>query len=228
MWILWARSSVATKICIFRTTMLMEFHWKVVKRDYLPKFFQSRLDLVTYIIISRLIPHHQQQFNKYQQKREIHLVHQSQFKIDSQFFRCIQRQGYYPFLTFNTNSSESIYDISKKDNILKDITTILPITIQKVYNIIRDITNYDAENGPILFKEIKLLLNDLREIVDEQESLENYQWIQAVNNGFNGVRKIVNDVKTYRKRITNPRTWKDHNINTMFLESINIQSILFK
>jgi hypothetical protein len=160
MWILWARSSVATKICIFRTTMLMESHWKVVKRDYLPKFFRPRLDLVTYIIISRLIPHHQQQFNKYQQGREIvswrkefkrewvslskkningvyltnietwtcscpsfllsrffickHLVHQSQFRIDSQFFRHVQRQGYYPFLTFNTNSSELAYDISKE------------------------------------------------------------------------------------------------------------------
>ena len=53
------------------TTMLMESHWKVVKCDYLPKFFRPRLDLVTYIIISRLIPHHQQQFNKYQQGREV-------------------------------------------------------------------------------------------------------------------------------------------------------------
>jgi hypothetical protein len=65
----------------------------------------------------------------------------------------------------------------------------------------------------------------LGEIVDEQESLENYRWIQAVNNGFNGIRKIVNDVKTYRNRNTNPRTWKDHNINTMFLESVNIYKV---
>jgi hypothetical protein len=71
MWVLWARSAVATEICIFRTTMLMESHWKVVKRDYLPKFFRPRLDLVIYIIVSRLIPHHQQQFNKYKRGREI-------------------------------------------------------------------------------------------------------------------------------------------------------------
>jgi hypothetical protein len=32
MWVLRVRSTVAT-------TMLMESHWKVVKRDYLPKFF---------------------------------------------------------------------------------------------------------------------------------------------------------------------------------------------
>ena len=77
-----------------------------------------------------------------------------------------------------------------------------------------------------MFKEIKLLLNDLKEIVDEQESLENYRWIQAVNKGFNGIRKVVKDVKMYRNRNTNPRTWKDHNVNTMFLDSVNIQSIL--
>ena len=46
----------------------------------------------------------------------------------------------------------------------------------------RNITNHDTDNdGP---KEIKLLLNDLKEIVDEQESLENYWCIQAINNGF--------------------------------------------
>ncbi|CAB4481389.1 unnamed protein product [Rhizophagus irregularis] len=52
---------------------------------------------------------------------------------------------------------------------------------------------------------------------DEQEMLENRQWIQAVDNGFNGIIKIIKDVKTYRNRTTNPRTWKDHNNTTMFL-----------
>lgn len=69
MWNLWARSS-AIEICIFRTTMLTESHWKVLKRDYLPKFFKPRLDLVIYVILSRLIPHHKQQYNKYINKRE--------------------------------------------------------------------------------------------------------------------------------------------------------------
>jgi hypothetical protein len=82
--------------------------------------------------------------------------------------------------------------------------------------------NMDQSNGSNKFKEIKQLLNNLKEIIDEQESLENHQWIQAVDNGFNGIRKIVNDVKTYRNRITNPRTWKDHNKNTMFLKPVNI------
>jgi hypothetical protein len=50
--------------------MLSESHWKVIKRDYLPKFFRPRLDLVVYILLTRLIPHHQQQYNKYLSGRE--------------------------------------------------------------------------------------------------------------------------------------------------------------
>ncbi|CAG8815111.1 20890_t:CDS:1, partial [Gigaspora rosea] len=44
-WVLWARSAVPGKICLFRTTMLCESHWKVIKRDYLLKFFRPRIDL---------------------------------------------------------------------------------------------------------------------------------------------------------------------------------------
>jgi hypothetical protein len=50
--------------------MLIESHWKVIKRDFLPKFFRPRIDLLIYIIISRLIPHHQQQYQKYLSGRE--------------------------------------------------------------------------------------------------------------------------------------------------------------
>lgn len=50
-WVLWARAADPEKICLFKTTMLVEAHWKVIKRDFLPKFFRPRLDLVIFIII---------------------------------------------------------------------------------------------------------------------------------------------------------------------------------
>jgi len=49
-WILWARAANPEIICLFKTTMLIEAHWKVIKRDFLPKFFRLCLDLVTYVI----------------------------------------------------------------------------------------------------------------------------------------------------------------------------------
>jgi len=70
LWVLWARAAVPDEICIFKTTMLMESHWKVIKRNFLPRFFRPRLDLVTYIIVTRLIPHNEIMYNKYQSGRE--------------------------------------------------------------------------------------------------------------------------------------------------------------
>jgi hypothetical protein len=70
LWLLWARAATPDEICIFKTTMLVESHWKVVKRNYLSGFFRPRLDLVTFIIITRLIPHYEIMYNKYQIGRE--------------------------------------------------------------------------------------------------------------------------------------------------------------
>ena len=42
--------------------MFVEGHWKVLKRDFLYKFFRPRLDLLTYIILEELIPLQQRKF----------------------------------------------------------------------------------------------------------------------------------------------------------------------
>ncbi|CAG8676171.1 9852_t:CDS:1, partial [Cetraspora pellucida] len=63
----------------------------------------------------------------------------------------------------------------------------------------------------------KSVLHDALEIVQEQENANNIQWAQAVQRSFKGVQDLVMDVKSYKRRINNPRTWKDHNRHTMFL-----------
>jgi len=68
-WVLWARAA-NYELCLFKTTMLIESHWKVIKRDFLPKFFRPRLDLVIFIIIKRLLPHYQQRQDRILQGRE--------------------------------------------------------------------------------------------------------------------------------------------------------------
>ena len=69
-WILWARAGNPEKIGLYRTTMLVEAHWKVIKRDYLPKFFRPRLDLVVFVIINRLLPHYQRRYSQIVSGRE--------------------------------------------------------------------------------------------------------------------------------------------------------------
>ena len=70
LWILWARAATPNEICVFKTTMLVESHWKVIKRNYLPRFFRPRLDLVVFIIITRLLPHSEIMYDKYKNGRE--------------------------------------------------------------------------------------------------------------------------------------------------------------
>ncbi|POG64489.1 hypothetical protein GLOIN_2v1675679 [Rhizophagus irregularis DAOM 181602=DAOM 197198] len=94
MWILWSRAAIEDQICIFRTTMLMESHWKVIKRDFLPKFFRPRIDLLIYIIISRLIPHHQQQYQKYLNERE-HISWKKDFKREWKKLENVKINNFY-------------------------------------------------------------------------------------------------------------------------------------
>ena len=56
-WKLWAQSSCTDMISILKTTMFVEGHWKVIKRDFLYKFFRPRIDLVVYILMKKVVIH---------------------------------------------------------------------------------------------------------------------------------------------------------------------------
>jgi hypothetical protein len=51
-WELWACSADPTEIYILRTTMIVESHFRCLKRDFLYKFHQPRPDLLLWIIIN--------------------------------------------------------------------------------------------------------------------------------------------------------------------------------
>jgi hypothetical protein len=55
-WKLWARSANDKEIPILKTTMIVESHWRKIKHDYLHRFNRPRIDLVVWILLSRLIP----------------------------------------------------------------------------------------------------------------------------------------------------------------------------
>lgn len=44
--------------------MFVESHWKMLKRDFLYKFFRSWLDLVVFVITEQVIPHNQRKFEQ--------------------------------------------------------------------------------------------------------------------------------------------------------------------
>ena len=63
-WILWLRASCDDKLSIFKTNMFVEAHWKVLKRDFLYKFFRSQLDLVVFIIMKQGISVEESRFQQ--------------------------------------------------------------------------------------------------------------------------------------------------------------------
>jgi hypothetical protein len=55
-WKLWARSVNEKEIPVLKTTMIVESHWRKIKHDYLHRFNRPRIDLVIWVLLSRLIP----------------------------------------------------------------------------------------------------------------------------------------------------------------------------
>ena len=54
-WVLWARATHG-EIPVLKTTMIVESHWKTLKHSYLHDFNQPRIDLVTWIILAKMLP----------------------------------------------------------------------------------------------------------------------------------------------------------------------------
>lgn len=55
-WKLWAQAADPNEIPTVKTTMVIESHWRTLKHDYLHRFNRPRVDLVVWILTSRVIP----------------------------------------------------------------------------------------------------------------------------------------------------------------------------
>jgi len=55
-WALWARSANEKEIPILKTTMMADSQWRTIKHDYLHRFSCPRVDLIVWVLLSRLIP----------------------------------------------------------------------------------------------------------------------------------------------------------------------------
>ena len=62
--ILWLKVKCDNKISILKTNIFVKKHQKVLKQDFLYKFFRLRLDLVVFIIMKQVISHQQRKFEQ--------------------------------------------------------------------------------------------------------------------------------------------------------------------
>ncbi|CAG8850941.1 21696_t:CDS:1, partial [Racocetra persica] len=103
----------------------------------------------------------------------------------------------------NTNS---IFNI-KQDKENQPNVTVNIESIEELENY----ENSDDNNSDDLYENYELYLTKALEIVREQKTKQNYKWSKSVKSSFAGLQKIVTDIEIYKRRTTNPRTWKDHN-----------------
>ncbi|CAG8491273.1 3778_t:CDS:2 [Racocetra fulgida] len=113
----------------------------------------------------------------------------------------VQRQDIYPF----------IYLPGQQTSTQPSVGTTLSL------NAFKDITATTNNNSDQLFKNYESMLQDALSIVQEQHEIKNVKWAKSVEKSFKGINKLVTDIKAYKRKIKNPRTWKDHNRHTMFL-----------
>lgn len=57
-WSLWARSVLHDQLPVLKTTMIVESHWKQIKKRFLGDFNRPRIDLVFWILTHEVIHHH--------------------------------------------------------------------------------------------------------------------------------------------------------------------------
>lgn len=55
-WYLWARSSFQSLLPMGKTTMMIEAHWKVLKRNHLYYYHRARLDTLVWVISTKHFP----------------------------------------------------------------------------------------------------------------------------------------------------------------------------
>ena len=55
-WELWARSANPAEIPVLKTTMIVESYWRKIRHDFLHRFNRPRIDLVLWVLVSRVIP----------------------------------------------------------------------------------------------------------------------------------------------------------------------------
>ncbi|CAG8592420.1 1014_t:CDS:2, partial [Dentiscutata heterogama] len=108
----------------------------------------------------------------------------------------------------NTNSIFNIeQDKENQPNVIVNIESI-----EKLENY----ENSDDNDSDDLYENYELYLTKALEIVQEQKAKQNYKWAKSVKSSFAGLQKMVTDIETYKRRTTNPQTWKDHNRHTLF------------
>jgi hypothetical protein len=241
-WELWARST-HENISILKTTMFIEGHWKALKRDFLYKFFRPHLDLVTYIILLKMIPLQKRKFQQILDGRESP-EWKKQFKAE---WKQLSKRSIEN--TYATNLQNWVcscpYFLINRFMICKHLVQLKGVVNAEFFrkiqqnpficegiceipsSMVRTIATSETENAALTEEGWEDSVNIYDRLIDvtekalgylkEHKETKNSRWIKGVERNFLLIENMVREVETYRHRRTMPLTWKDHSNNTRFL-----------
>ncbi|CAB4374030.1 unnamed protein product [Rhizophagus irregularis] len=209
--------------------MIVESYWKVLKWDFLYKFFHPRFDLVVFIITKKpewkkIFKSEWKRLAKHNVSNDLdpdkwicgclyyltsrffiykHLI-QQKGEILPKFFDHIKRNNQYPFLENADNRSNSTPNT---------LLQLVPC-VQNECTIHEELTKDDFDT---FFDELISITKAATDLLEEHKLSQNIKWGKGIEKNFNSIRKMVQEVETYRRKRTIPLTWKGHTHNTRFL-----------
>jgi hypothetical protein len=243
-WILWFRAGCDNKISILKTNMFVEAHWKVLKRDFLYKFFRPRLDLVVFIIMEQVIPHQQRRF------KQVFLVKREKSEWRKAFKKewkdLAKRSSNNTYLTDVTRwicgcpafftsrflickhlvQQKGVVNIRFFDEVhrhhqypfvdtsLSQVINFRQFTLQ--LSNIENVEDEDVEIYDEIYNRLIDSMERILEILKDQQIKKNVKWIRSVEKNFQPIEVMLSEITLYKRRRTMPRTFKDHSHNTMF------------
>lgn len=210
-WILWTRSA-CNILSILKTTMFIEGHWKALKRqDFLYKFFHLCLDLLTYIILEKLIPLQQRKFQQILSGRE---TLEWQKSIKAEWKKLLLRKT-DNLNDYNTNIKNLAcgcpYFLTNRFIICKHLVNLKgSVDAQTFESIKRNNTfpflpfnhslNIVSQENVILsahnniniktdiFEELIGTTKRALEILEEQQTFQNISWANGVKRNFSAIK----------------------------------------
>lgn len=242
-WILWARSAAPT-VSILKTTMFVEGHWKVIKRDFLYKFFRPRLDLVTYTLVTRLIPHQKRKLQQMLAGREPadwrksfkaewkNLVQQpiaNQYAMNLENWVCAcpyfltSRFMICKHLIQAKGSMDSQFFLSvKRNRTCPFVSEHYNVDYAEASNMNNSeqsvISSEENDDGMQTFDHLISVTEQTLTYLKEQRDQGNTKWVKSVKKNFRAIEQMIEDIGTYGRQRSMPFTNKKRTHNTYCLE----------
>jgi len=226
--------------------MFVEAHWKVLKWDFLYKFFRPQLDLVIFIIIEQVISHNQRKFKQLfvikREKADWRKAFKREWKklliqtlnniyltdINNWIYRCPAFFINRFFICKHLIQEKGDVDVQFFNEVYHHhhypFLDTSPLQMISNFNSstlqISNVEVFNEDEDTKIYDKIYNRLIDVTErtleILKDQQMKKNFEWVQNIEKNFKSIKVMLSEITFYKQRKIMPRTFKDYSHNTLF------------